>query len=69
VTKKTASRAKTLIDKISRLPPEKAAAVEDFVDFLSQRDERQLTRVAAQLSEKAFARVWDNPSDAAYDRL
>lgn len=69
MTKKTASSAKTLIDKINRLPPEKAAAVEDFVDFLSQRDERQLTRVAAQLSEKAFARVWDNPSDAAYDRL
>lgn len=69
VTKKTALRAKTLIDKINRLPPEKAAAVEDFVDFLSQRDERQLTRVAAQLSEKVFARVWDNPRDAAYDRL
>jgi hypothetical protein len=69
VRKKTAARAETLIKKINSLPPEKAAAVEDFIDFLSQRDERRLTRVAAQLSEKAFAKVWNNPSDAAYDHL
>ena len=43
---------------------------EDFVDFLRQRDEeRQLTGAAARLSEEAFARVWDNPDDADYDRL
>ncbi len=59
-----------LLAKIRSLPPEKAAEVEDFVDFLCQREEeRRLARAAANLSEPAFARVWDNPDDADYDRL
>ena len=39
------------------------------MDFLSQREDRQLTQAAAKLAEKAFRKVWDNPADAAYDRL
>jgi hypothetical protein len=59
-----------LLEKIRRLPPERVAEVEDFVDFLRSRDaERSLTNAAAQLSEAAFARVWENPDDADYDRL
>jgi len=61
-----------LLEKIKRLPPEKAAEVEDFVDFLSQREsdrERELARAATRLSEDAFAKVWDNEDDADYDRL
>jgi hypothetical protein len=46
------------------------AEVEDFVDFLRQRDEKQgLTEAASRLSEAAFAQVWDHPDDADYDRL
>ena len=48
---------------------EKVAEVEDFVEFLAQRDDRQLTQAAAKLAKKAFRKVWDNPVDAAYDRL
>ena len=60
----------TLIEKIRSLPPEKAAEVEDFVDFLRQRsDENRLSQAAAKLSEEAFAEVWDNPEDAVYDEL
>lgn len=60
----------TLIEKIRRLPPEKAAEVEDFVDFLRQRSERnRLSQAAAKLSGEAFAEVWDNPEDAVYDKL
>lgn len=59
----------TLIRKIRSLPPEKVAEVEAFVDFLSERGDRQLTQAAAKLSEKAFQKIWDNPDDAAYDRL
>ena len=66
---KRSHHASTLIAKLDRLPPEKVAEVEDFVDFLAQRDDRRLTRAAAKLSEKAFRNVWDNPRDAAYDRL
>ncbi len=60
----------TLIEKIRSLPPEKVAEVEEFVDFLrTGSDERHLTRAAARLSQDAFAKVWDNPDDAEYDRL
>lgn len=59
-----------LLAKIRRLPPERVAEVEDFVDFLRQRDdERGLMEAASRLSEAAFARAWENPDDADYDRL
>jgi hypothetical protein len=59
-----------LLAKIRSLPPERVAEVEDFVDFLRLRDEEQkLTEAASRLSEAAFARVWDSPDDADYDRL
>ena len=59
-----------LLAKIRRLPPERVAEVEDFVDFLRQRDEdRSLAEAVARLSETAFSRVWDHPDDADYDRL
>ncbi len=61
---------KELLEKIRRLAPERIAEVEDFVDFLRQRDEeRGLAEAASRLSEAAFARVWENPDDADYDRL
>ena len=60
----------TLIEKIQKLPPDKQAEVEDFVDFLSRRDEdRRLTQAAAKLSEEAFSQIWDNEADSAYDKL
>ena len=59
-----------LIQKIRRLPPEKAAEVEDFVDFLFYRnDDQQLVEAAAKISERAFRKAWDTPEDAEYDRL
>lgn len=59
-----------LMEKIRFLPPEKVSEVEDFVDFLCQRDtDRRLSQAATKLSESAFARVWDNPDDADYDQL
>lgn len=60
----------TLIEKLKTLPPERVAEVEDFVDFLRTRDgERALVRAATRAAEPAFANVWDNPDDAAYDKL
>lgn len=59
-----------LMEKIANLPPEKIAEVEDFVDFLRLRlQDRELVRQATRLSEAAFQKVWDNPDDAAYDKL
>lgn len=61
---------RTLIEKLRTLQPERVAEVEDFVDFLRMRDEeRALERAAARAAEPAFAKVWENDADAAYDRL
>ncbi|MDQ3583266.1 MAG: DUF2281 domain-containing protein [Pseudomonadota bacterium] len=60
----------TLIEKVKALPAERLAEVEDFVDFLRMRlDDSALVTAAAKRSEEAFARVWDNVDDSAYDRL
>lgn len=66
---KQAQRESALLRKIRSLPPERVAEIEDFVEFLSQREDRQLTEAAAKIAEKAFRKVWDNQADAAYDRL
>lgn len=58
-----------LIEKINALPPDKIAEVVDFVDFLAHRDDRLLVKSASEVSEPAFAAVWDNPDDAEYDNL
>ena len=59
-----------LFKKIRTLSPQRVAEVEDFVDFLHQRDaDRGLTWEAAKLSENVFRKVWDNPDDADYDQL
>jgi hypothetical protein len=62
--------AQALIEKLKRLAPERAAEVEDFVDFLRTRDEeRALACAAARAAEPNCDRVWNNDDDAAYDRL
>ena len=58
-----------LFEKIKQLPPQRIAEVEDFVDFLAQREEQKLVQSATLLSEDAFRKVWDNEEDAIYDEL
>ena len=66
----TSQHEQALIEKLKRLPPERIAEVEDFVDFLHSRDEaRGLMRATMKSSEASFAKVWDNEDDAAYDQL
>jgi hypothetical protein len=65
-----AHHIKALVEKITALPPDKIAEVEDFIDFLAQRqDDRQLVHGAAAASEPAFAKVWSNPDDDDYNQL
>lgn len=62
--------AQALLEKIQALPPERIAEVEDFVEFLAAREQqRSLSRAAAAASAPAFAAVWNNPDDDAYDAL
>lgn len=62
--------SKGLLEKISSLPEELIAEVEDFVDFIRARtQDRALQRAALTGSEASFERVWSNPEDDAYDGL
>lgn len=59
-----------LIEKIQSLPPERLAEVHNFVDFLQLKErERALTKMTARTSAPAFAAVWGNVDDTAYDAL
>jgi hypothetical protein len=61
-----------LLEKIRNLSSDKITEVEDFIDFLYQRQtnsEQNLVMAAAKLSEASFSKVWDNPEDAKYDNL
>lgn len=59
-----------MVKKLEALPLLKVAEVEDFIDFLSSRDsDRSLVRAAQAVSEPSLRAIWDNASDAEYDRL
>ena len=59
-----------LIEKLNGLPVDRLAEVEDFADFIRQRDQdRAVVRAAAAASAPAFATVWENPEDDVYDAL
>ncbi len=56
--------------KLQALAPNRIHEVEDFIDFLQQRDQdNRLRQDYARASEAAFAKVWDNDEDAVYDNL
>lgn len=59
-----------LVAKLQALPADRVAEVEDFIDFIAAREqERTMIRAAQAASAPAFARVWNNPEDDAYDAL
>ena len=59
-----------VLTKIRQLPLPQQAQVEDFIDFLQQRQsDRELVLAAMQTSRSSFERIWDNPEDAVYDNL
>lgn len=65
-----APRQQALLARLQALPPDKLTEVEDFVEFLVQRNEdRELVAAARMATEPALARIWDNPEDAVYDDL
>ena len=60
-----------LLEKIRKLPFDKIVELENFIDFLYQRanHSQDLVTASTKLSEASFAKIWDNPEDAAYDNL
>lgn len=64
------AQLKQMMEKLEHLSPNHLAEVEDFIDFIQQRDrDRLLRQNYARASEAAFAKVWDNDEDAIYDQL
>ncbi len=56
--------------KLQTLSQERITEVEDFIDFLKQRDESsQLTHNAMKLTEPLLSHLWNNSEDAEYDQL
>lgn len=62
-------QTETLVEKIKQLSPPKIAEVENFVDFLYQKEEQKLVHSAMKPSENSFQKVWDNDEDSIYDEL
>nr|VFK51729.1 MAG: hypothetical protein BECKTC1821D_GA0114238_11386 [Candidatus Kentron sp. TC] len=61
---------KQMMEKLDHFSPERLAEVENFIDFLQQRDQDRLLRQDyAYAQEASFAKVWDNDEDAIYDKL
>ena len=61
-----------LIEKIRKLSSPRIVEIEDFIDFLYQRENQSdanLTLAATKLSEASFTQIWDNSEDAVYDNL
>ena len=60
-----------ILEKIRKLPFDKIVELENFIDFLYQRPNpsQALVTTSTKLSEASFAKIWDNPEDAAYDNL
>ncbi len=59
-----------LSETILSLPADRIAEIEDFVAFIAERERlRSVAQGAAAASEPAFALVWSNPEDDAYDAL
>lgn len=61
---------RAVLTKLRRLPPERVAEVEDFIDFLVSRDQdRLLVRAALAVAESHLETIWNDDADADYDRL
>lgn len=56
--------------KLRTLSNERVAEVEDFIDFLRERDtDQKLVQTTNAVSEPNLTAIWNNDADAAYDRI
>ena len=70
MTQQTQLYFEKVAHKLQTWSLERVNEVEDFIDFLSQRDtDKQLSQMAMAVSESTLKELWDNPDDAEYDQL
>ena len=59
-----------VMEKLEYLSPSRLAEVEDFIDFIQQRDQdKRLRQDYSRASQITFLKVWDNDEDTVYDKL
>jgi hypothetical protein len=64
------TQVKDMVRKLNHMSPDRLAEINDFIDFIRTRDQGlNLNIEFSQASESAFAKVWNNDDDAAYDAL
>jgi hypothetical protein len=75
---KTSSTEEALLVQLRQLPPDLVPVVKGLVDFLvrsgqerrerEERESQERLRIQARI-DGPLGRIWDNATDAAYDRL
>ena len=59
-----------LKQEIDELSEDTAEEVFYFVKFIeTEKEKKMFNRIAQKTSEPSFIKIWDNPEDAAYDKL
>ena len=62
------SKTEFLLAKIQALSPQRLSEVEDFIDFVAERDQQMaLVHAASAASYPTLALIWSNPEDDVYD--
>jgi len=62
----TTEEIENLRKKIEKLPPQKIQTIEDFVDYLYQKDQSAASSVDEQqllLQQESLSRIWSNEED------
>ena len=60
----------SMVQKLEVLSEAKLIEVNDFVDFLISKKEREsLNNLYSKASSQSFSKLWDNKDDEVYDDL
>lgn len=59
----------TIEEKINTLPQTAIEEVNDFIDFLIEKHQREEKHVHLKMSEKSLDKIWDNNEDDIYNEL
>jgi energy-converting hydrogenase A subunit M len=69
-TKMTHIDINSMVQKLEVLSEAKLIEVNDFVDFLISKKEREsLSNLYSKASDQSFSKLWDNKDDEVYNDL
>jgi hypothetical protein len=65
----TENQINSILTKIRLLPETKILEIENFVDFILNKNSNENVKNFQKLAENCFAKVWDNEKDDVYNKL